>query len=178
MSKASQVTVLAEDKNQHSFARHYLIRLGYGKHQIVLEPIPNGAGSGEKWVRDNYARTVLELRRRSAKAASALVVLIDADDQEPSRRQRQLEAELDIAIEEGERIAHLIPKRNIETWILCLNGEIVDELENHRKVRGIEDRIGPAAETFHAWTRPNAAVPSHCIPSLSAAIPEAQRLEA
>jgi len=177
MIKVSRVTVLAEDRNHQSFARCYLKKLGYSQHQIVLEQIPNGAGSGEKWVRDNYARAVREFRRRSAKANSALVVVVDADDHEITKRHHQLEKALDVARSEGDRIAHLVPKRNIETWILCLDGSAVNEVEDYSKNHGIEDRIGPAADTFYSWTRPNAAVPTHCIPSLYAAIPEAQRLE-
>jgi hypothetical protein len=177
MTKASRVIVLTEDESHQSFADQFLKRLGYGRHQIFLERVPNGAGSGEKWVRDNYSRAVEAYRRRSAKAATALLVVIDADDQEPVRRQRQLEAELDVARTEDERITHLIPKRNIETWILCLDGNPVNEVDDYSKAHGIEDRIGPAARAFFDWTRPNAIVPSHCIPSIYGAIPEAQKLE-
>lgn len=169
--------VLAEDENHQSFAERFLKRLGYGQHQIFLERVPNGAGSGEKWVRDNYARTVNNYRRRSAKATTALLVVIDADDDEPARRHLQLERELDGARKDGERIAHRIPKRNIETWILCLTGRTVDEIEDYSDDREIAELIRPAAEVFYSWTRLNAAVPDHCIPSLRAAIREARRLE-
>jgi hypothetical protein len=165
MIRVSRVTVLAEDETHQSFAECYLKRLGYRQHQIFMERVPNGAGSGEKWVRDNYARTVKQCRRRSAKASTALIVVIDADDQEPARRQRQLEEQLEVARNEGERISHFIPKRNIETWILCLDGAQVNEVDDYSGGRGIEERISPAAETFYSWTR------------LNAAIPEAQRLE-
>jgi hypothetical protein len=177
MIKVSRVTVLAEDKNHQTFAKRYLRRVGYKEHQIFLEQIPNGAGSGEQWVRENYARTVDECRRRSANVATGLLVVIDADDQEPARRQRQLAAELDVARTEWERIAHLVPRRSIETWIFCLEGRTVDEIEDYSRDRQVAERIRSAAEAFYLWTRRNAAVPNHCIPSLRAAIPEAQRLE-
>jgi hypothetical protein len=118
---------------------------------------------------------VYEVRRRSENVA--LIVVIDADTHEVSKRRLQLEEQLPSPREAHERIVHFIPKRHIETWILCLDGEVVDEVRNHRKDHGIEDRIGPAARVFFDWTRPNAPVPSHYIPSLYAAIPEAQRLE-
>src|SRR5580700_8054712 len=145
MIKVSRVTVLAEDENHQLFADRFLKRLGYGQHQIFLERVPNGAGSGEKWVRDNYRRAVLDYHRRSAKAATALLVVIDADDHETMRRQHQLEEALDVARTGEERIVHFIPKRNIETWILCLDGQVVNELEDYSTDRGIEERIGPAA---------------------------------
>jgi hypothetical protein len=107
----------------------------------------------------------------------ALIVVIDADAGEVARRRSQLEEQLQRPRKAHERIVHFIPKRNIETWILCLDGEIVDEIEDHHSDRGIEDRIGSAARVFFDWTRPNASVPDRCVPSLRAAIPEAQRLE-
>jgi hypothetical protein len=172
-----RITILAEDKRHQSFVLRYLQSLGCSPHKIRREPLPKGTGgAGEKWVRERYAESVYELRRRSENIA--LIVVIDADTQEVSGRRTQLEEQLQSPREAHERIVHFIPKRNIESWILCLNGEVVDEIENHRKDRGIEDRIGSAAQVFFDWTRRNAAIPSHCIPSLYAAIPEAQRLEA
>jgi hypothetical protein len=109
------------------------------------------------------------------------VVLIDADTQPVTRRQNELREELTAANSEPrgstERIAHLIPKRNIETWILCLNGETVDENTDYRHEKNLGPRIANAAANFFDWSRPKAAIPTHCIPSLTAAIPEILRLE-
>jgi hypothetical protein len=120
-------------------------------------------------------------RVREAKARSSLVVAIDADTGDLSRRSRQLRESLDAerlpARTERERIVHLVPKRNIETWILNLNGGQVDEETDFRRAPGIDDQIANAASTFFDWSRPNAAVPDHCVPSLRAAIPEIRRLE-
>jgi hypothetical protein len=171
-----RITILAEDKRHQSFVLRYLKSLGCNMRKVRREPLPNGIGAGEQWVRDRYAESVYELRRRSENIA--LIVVIDADTHDVSKRRIQLEEELPRPREARERIIYFIPKRNIETWILCLDGQIVDETENHRSDHGIEDRIGSAAGVFYSWTGPNAAIPSHCIPSLSAAIPEAQRLEA
>jgi hypothetical protein len=170
-----RVTILAEDKRHQSFVLRYLTRLGCNSHKIRRLPLPSGIGAGEQWVRERYAIEVSELRRLSEKVA--LIVVIDADVEEMARRRSQLEEQLQRRRGAHEPIVHFIPKRNVESWILCLDGEIVDEIENHRKDHGIEERIGPAARVFFDWTRPNAIVPSHCIPSLYAAIPEAQRLE-
>jgi hypothetical protein len=171
-----RITILAEDKRHQSFVLRYLKSLGCNLSKVRREPLPTGVGAGEQWVRQRYAESVYELRRRSENMA--LIVVIDADTEEVARRCNQLEEALGAARGAKERIVHLIPKRNIETWILCLDGETVDEGEDYRKARGIEVRIGPAAQTFFNWTRPNAVPPSHCIPSLYAAIPEAHRLEA
>jgi hypothetical protein len=171
-----RVTILAEDKRHQSFVLRYLKHLGCHPHKIRREPLPSGVGAGEQWVREGYAESAAELRRRSEN--TALIVVLDADKEEVSRRRNQLDAMLDSPRGANERIVHFIPKRNIETGVLCLNGEVVDELENHRKNHGIAHRIPAAAHAFYSWTRPNAFPPNHCIPSLYAAIPEAQRLEA
>jgi hypothetical protein len=48
MSKPSQVTVLAEDQRHQQFARRYLERLNYSRHEIVLGALPAGKGAGEQ----------------------------------------------------------------------------------------------------------------------------------
>ena len=68
----------------------------------------------------------------------------------------------------------LIPRRNVETWLLSLNNETVDEDEDPKKrmkapSKEVFDR---AAEAAYAWSR-NGAVPGDsCVESLRAALPE------
>jgi hypothetical protein len=175
-----EVVILAEDIRQQNFARRYVERLGFNMRQVRPLPLPAGRGSGEQYVREKYAAEVEELRRRFTARAGALIVLIDTDTDEIRRRERQLAEAL--AAEgvpgrgDGETIIHFIPKRHIETWILCLTGETVDEASDYRN-RNVDAQIKPATESFYEWTRPNATPPAHCIPSLQAAIPEARRLE-
>ena len=175
MSKPSQVIVLTEDRRQQTFVRRYLERANYSYHQIQLEPLPAGRGSGEQWVRQRYAKNVEAYRARAARAATALVVVIDADTRTVSHRIGQLRESAVRGTDE--KISHLIPKRNIETWILCLRGNAVDEETDYHDEQGIEDQIKPAAETFFDWSRPNAGLSAHCVESLRLAIPEIQRLE-
>jgi hypothetical protein len=177
MAKASQVIVLAEDQRQPSFVRRFLHRLGYDNHHIRLSPLP-ARGSGEQWVREHYAQEVQANRARSASARTKLVVVIDADKAETAKRLEQLgEALAAAGISQrsgAEAIALFIPKRAIETWILCLNGENVDEETDYRKRSDLDVRN--AAHTFYAWTRPQAIVPPMCLPSLKIGIEESQRL--
>jgi len=183
MRRPSLAVILAEDEAHDLFIRQYLIRLNLGlsEREIYTEPFPEGRGCGEQWVRTEYARVVKKYRWRSAKTQTVLVVLIDADTGDVNRRLRQLEDGLKQHRMErrgpSECIVHFVPKRSIETWILCLNDHSVDEDTDYSRRRDIEVQIAPAADTFYSWTRPNANIPSHCIPSLYAAIPEAQRLE-
>ncbi len=182
MNRASRVVVLVEDRRQQQFVRKYLYRLGYGAHDIRFEPLPAGSGSGEKFVRENYARAVKEYRARSAKAQSALVVVIDADADAVEHRQRQLREGLTVGgvnpREDGDRIAHWIPRRAIETWVLCLAGMQVGEEADYRHDRTVDAvSVMTAAEEFHTWTRRGFEPPPHCVPSLRAAIPKARRIE-
>ena len=175
MDRPSQVVVLVEDKRQQRFVRGYLYRLGFSTHDIRFEPPPAGRGSGAQWVLDRYTGAVTAYRSRSARAKTALVVAIDADDGNVARRQQQFGERAVRTVDD--RIVHLIPKWSIETWILCLSGEAVDENQTYRRTPDIDEKIPAAAATFFEWSRPNATPPTYCIPSLLAAIPEIRRLE-
>ena len=180
MSAPSSIVVLAEDERHQRFIRTYLQRLIEPKdyHRVRYLALPSGRGSGEQWVRARYANEVKAYRSRSFKAHSALIVMIDADTNSVAHRSAQLEQLLakDRRMD-GEKIIHLVPKRHIETWVLCLNSQHVDEVMDYHGNRDVDDQVKPAGIKFYEWTRPNATVPDHCVLSLQAAIPEAQRLE-
>ena len=129
MNRASQVVVPAEDERQQRFVRSYLYRLRYTQRDIRFEALPTGRGCGEQWVRGRYAAAVRAYRARASRAKTALIVIIDADQRETEHRVSQFREALNQAQLQAraatERIAHLIPKRNIETWVLCLVGRDV-----------------------------------------------------
>jgi hypothetical protein len=174
-----EVVILCEDQAQQNFAWRYLQRAGFNMSRVRKRPVKEG---GEQHVRKNYAEEVKKHRENFGKRTGALVVLIDADTGTVNRRASQLEDELNQAKlprrNDGEAIAHLIPKRNIETWILYLNGEAVseDDEDTKQRVRNQDTPIQPAAIAFHSMTLSTAALPDNCLPSLLAAIPEARRL--
>lgn len=181
VARTSKAVVLAEDARHQRFVYRYLERLHYSEGDIRPEPLPSGRGCGEQWVRERYANAVQAYRWRSARAWTALIVAIDADSGDLGRRLRQLQDALlrdSLAPRtDKERIVHLIPKRNVETWILNLNGRNVDEDTDYRREQRVDEQIANAASTFFDWTRPNATPPPHCVPSLLSAIPEVRRLE-
>ena len=180
MDKVSQVVVLVEDERHQRVVRQFLYRLGYRTDQLRFRPVPNSRGSGEQWVRDKYPGEVKECRRRQGRAATALVVVVDADERAVTDRLGQLnEALADSSLparRADEPVALLVPKRNIETWVLCLSGHAVDEEANYKREPKIDGLINQAAAAFHDWSRRNAVVPQHCVDSLRQAIPEAQRI--
>jgi hypothetical protein len=80
-------------------------------------------------------------------------------------------------VKDSEQIARLVPKRNIETWILCLNQQPVDEETDYTKTRNDwNELIPPAAKTLVQWTRSQAELPSHCVDSLRSGVRELKRL--
>jgi hypothetical protein len=169
VSKASQIIVLAEDQRHQRFVRHYLYRLGYEPHDIRFEPLPNGRGCGEQWVRDRYVKAVAAYQARHAR--TALVIVIDADTRSVQERRNQLPGDRSAQ----EAIAILIPKRHIETWVLYLNGEQVDENTDYH-ARPVDDVIKVAAITAWAWSRDAATAPAYCVESLRTAFPELRRI--
>lgn len=182
MARPSQVIVLIEDIRHQQFVWRYLRRCGLEQHAIRLVPYPAGQGSGEQWVREQFAIEAKAYRQRRAHAETVLIVMIDADDLSVQERL----AQLDQSIEEpqaapirldAEQIARLVPKRNVETWILCLNDFAVDEEADYKRSRNDwATLIRPGSETLYYWTRPNAQPPASCIPSLRLGVTELKRL--
>jgi hypothetical protein len=72
----------------------------------------------------------------------------------------------------------LVPKRNIETWILCLNEHAVDEETDYTETRSNwNELIAQGAETLCQWTRSTTEPPNHCVNSLRTGVRELRRLK-
>ena len=181
MAKPSEVIVLVEDNRQQQIIRRYLRRIGLETHAMrFMLPL---SGSGEQWVREQFPVELTAYRRRSARAETKLIAVIDADNFTPPERLAQLDQKLrvdgvDLIRMDVEQVARLIPRRNIETWILCLNAvEVNEETDCKRTRNDWTELIRPAAEMLYAWTRPNTLVPENCIPSLQHGVAELRRLD-
>ena len=181
MPRPSFVIVVVEDERHKMLVYRYLRRHGLSPHQIRIKTSPSGQGSAEQWVRSTYSDEVKAHRIRCAGATAALIVMIDADAHSVQGRLTQLSQALHEngvhTIHNAEQIAHLIPKRNVETWILCLNEQAVDEATDYKDPSdNWNDLILRASETLFQWTRPNAVLPKHCIDSLRRGVSEVNRL--
>jgi hypothetical protein len=145
-----------------------------------IERSPAGQGSAENWVRKAFVKEVSIYRRRHAQ--TKLIVIIDADNGTVHNRLKQLDQVLQGAGKDPvdakiEKIARLVPKRNVETWILGLNAQEVDEETDYKRSRDDwNELIPPAAETLCEWTRPRIEPPGNCIDSLRHGITELRRL--
>ena len=170
--RIANIILLVEDDNQENLLRRYLQKLGHDNRNMRPLKLPAGQGSGEQFVRERYAAEVNAIRSQLTRTRACLIVMIDADTGSVDERKQEFDRALRDADEPPrsptEPILNLIPKRNVETWILCLNAAVVDETKNYRRDPGINAQsIKRAALTLFDWTRPNFVVPDTCVPSLN-----------
>jgi len=189
MSSPSLVIVLAEDQRQKQFIYRYLVNAGIGPRQMTIEMSPSGQGSAEHWVRKNFPREARKCRARNARASTVLFVLLDADRRTVRERLDELDRALEAAGQnpidpDQDPIARLIPKRNIETWILYLSATgsgspSVNEEQDYKQTKIPEEwsaLIPAASGTLFGWTRSAALLPGGLIDSLRHGIQEILRV--
>lgn len=179
MSNPSLVIVLVEDDHHRMLVRRYLDECGLKEHEMRIQPSPSGRGSAESWVRKEFVKETKVYRNRQARAQTALIVMIDADTHTVKDRLDQLDQALTASgiqtVTKTERIARLVPKRNVETWILCLNGRAVNEDADYKTRRNKwNELIPPAARTLRQWS--TTEPPDHCVSSLRTGVHELKRL--
>lgn len=185
MSNPAQVTILAEDRRQARFVRAYLRKKqpDLPQRNIKDAPMASGFGSGAQRVIDRYAIEIKAYCIRQAR--KWLIIVIDADKNTVQERlnelRRRLEQSDDLRLRnfhaESEQIARLVPKWSIETWILNLNGEVVDEnVPYKRQHRPWDDLIRPASIELCNWTGAKGDPPARCTPSLTHGVQEFRRL--
>ncbi len=183
MTKSSRVYVIVvlEDSRHEMLVRRYLKKRGMGEREMRIERSPSGRGNAEGWVRETFVKEVNVYRSRHAK--TALIVVVDADAHTVQDRWKQLDGAIEEAGKQRvdvqhEQIARLVPKRNVETWILCLNGHEVNEGADYKKTRDDwNDLIPQAVGTMLEWTHQDTEPPSRCIDSLRSGVNELKRLQ-
>lgn len=132
MNKPARIIILCEDLQQACFVRRFLMNRGWESHDWHVKNPPPYSGSAEQWVRQQLPLEMKAYRSKCNKLRIGLVAVIDADSHEVADRVRGFETACD---EQGvppkqpdERVLYVIPKRNIETWLAYLRGELsVDE---------------------------------------------------
>jgi len=143
MSKrASQVIILCEDKQHEVFVTRFLKKTcGYAIRDFRVPPYPakGSGGSGEQFVRERYPKEIKAYRQRSSKSKTVLIVVIDADATSVPDRVAQLNKSCDDQEvghrEDGELIVHVIPKRNIGTWMAWLDRQAVNEEDDYPRYK-------------------------------------------
>lgn len=148
-NRTAQIIVRCEDLQQRCFIYRYLLKKDV--HWRAIQIRQNPGGDAKRYVLDQYPIQVRALRSVPY-VSKALISMIDADDCTVEERKR----EHDDALADNkqakrantEKIAVLVPRRNIETWVHHLLGEAVNENDKYPRFRGEERKCAPAAEEF------------------------------
>lgn len=174
-------TLLIEDRTLERFVRECLYALGVRNHEITTGDYPAGRGSAKKWIDRQYPDQV-RAHRRWSRQNRALIVGTDADERTVQQRLQRLadilqEARLEARAPQ-EPIAILVPRWHIETWLVFLHGNDVDE-ETEYKDRARDLDIKAAAREFIRRFRLYIQDPTagaH-LPSLASAFEELRRIQ-
>ncbi len=142
----AKMVLLCEDGQHEALGRRFFVRSGWHPRSIRIQKSPKGRGAGEQWVRERFPKELQALRR--SQVTAVLVAMVDADR---STVESRLEA-FDQACQqegvaprgEGEPVALLVPRRNIETWIAYLSGIEVNEVEEYPKLSRERDCLREA----------------------------------
>jgi hypothetical protein len=171
-----RVVVLFEDQEQECFLRHLAKRLHL--YPLRLVNCQNNAG-----VLQRLGEEVAALRERRHQKNLGLVVAIDADDKGLQGRVDELLARIEAeagARRDDERIALVVPAREIENWYvhLCVpEARPVDETRDYKPTaewRELAKDVGASAKRAVAAWAPEAGRVDP--PSLSAARVELERV--
>ena len=146
MKRYAKVIILCEDCAHANFIHHHLKKRGFDYRQWRTI-LPKEAGSGKQFVLESYATQVKAYRSQASHLSVALLTIIDADTRTVEQIHDRLKERLQKAdIEQrqaDERITVLVPKRNIETWIVYLLGSTVNEETNYKEHRLAKGRRAP-----------------------------------
>jgi hypothetical protein len=188
MSNRFLTYILVEDKRHQALIRALLKRAGVGPREMIFAPIPGGRGSGKQSVLYQFSDQVKACRRRNSYATTSLIVVMDADELSVEFCLNNLDGRLigsgqDRVNSKQDRVARLIPKRNIETWILFLSCSgaatpPLNEDEPYKHTKSEEQwmqLIPEAAKTLWAWTGNAAIRPENLLDSLRRGIDEIPR---
>lgn len=176
---AALAVVLCEDTQTECFIRRLLLERNWNRRQIRTVTLPAGKGSGLVWVRDHFVNELRACRSRTARAATCLIVAADADEKSVEDRiQTFAVACADAGVpfrQDGERVLFIVPKRNIETWLAYLRGQLVNETEAYPKYDTESDCRGQVVKLAQMCRRQRLE-PEPPPPSLTSACAEFKRL--
>lgn len=119
-------------------------------HELLLRPVLERAfgrtprverAGGFTALLRRASREVSYVRRRPAEAV-ALVIAIDGDSEGHTARQAMVHEKCALQKSDRRKVGICIPCRNIETWVLWLNGEVdIDETTDYKlRVQNQPDR--------------------------------------
>ena len=136
MLRRVRVVVVAEDQQQEMFLRQVLRGRRLDPRDMTFLVCAKGGFAADAWVLRTHgeeARILLAVQH--AQPRRGLITVIDADELTVERRHRQLDeaAGAEPARVSQARIAYVVPRRNIETWLIALAGRQADEVTDYKK---------------------------------------------
>lgn len=163
MARVCKIVLVCEGWRDQRFAVSFLKAAGINPRSI--EPKTNPSGSGYDWVKRQFLSEVKYLQQ--FREGRGVLGIIDEDGQGDMARVNDisncLRSENLPVINPSEGRCLLLPKRNIETWLYWLTGQIastpvsVDEVTDYKNASGsnmqfrIEDNhCSPAGEFLHS----------------------------
>ncbi|MCX6842951.1 MAG: hypothetical protein NTX53_11790 [candidate division WOR-3 bacterium] len=169
-----RVVLLCEDSQQETFVRRFLTGMNWEPRELRIEKNPRG--SGEQWVRCQFPKELKAYRNRMARAATALIAVIDADAGSVQDRIDELSeacSSRQIPFRTAdEAVAIAVPRRNIETWIHYLRQNSVSEEIEYPKLKNPSE-CRDAVDTLLEQCR-GTGLKEDAPPSLAAACSEYQ----
>jgi len=179
---------IVEDQRQQQFLYRFLVNSGIHPRRIEIEQSRAGRGSAKQWVSNRFAWAVEACRLRNARAATSLLVMMDADQLTVLQCMGNLDAALAAAKQPKldptlDPIARLIPKWSVETWIIYLSsrGEVRPPIGEDRSFKDAKspeqwnESIPSAADVLNKWTRNTASRPEGLLDSLHRGLDEIPR---
>ena len=131
--RSATFVVICEDVQHAAFAHRFLRLLGIkNQHDLRIEYCRPGQRDAKQWIRDELPGELQGFRRYNAKNRSSrrvLFVMADADDKTVEQRITSLTSKCNPKPNTSENVCFIIPHWAIETWIMYLRGESVDESE-------------------------------------------------
>ena len=128
--KRPQAVVICEDKAQFDFVLGFLEPKGFNRLTPLIHK--KGSGDAKRWVREKYARELKAYRSKSTYMGLILIAVADCDTDSIESRKVSIDCWVKTVTsggqrKAGERVAIIVPKRNIETWFNYLDHGVDDE---------------------------------------------------
>ncbi len=173
MPRGIQLTIVCEDILHEVFARAFLYRRGFRRHDLRFEKAPSGKQDAKQCVRERFPTELAALRRYGG-AGRGLLCITDSDNLTPVERANTLHeccARQNVAPPAATELVFIFtPKWEIENWLAWLRDGACDETSNaYDKYRNREADIYPLVEHLADMCMAKALNPQPAPPSLLAA---------
>ena len=178
-----QFIIVCEDKQQDVFARRFLKLSKVERHDIYTRRCknPKTVGDAKDWIKTNLPAQLQGFRNYNAKNKSAgriLLVIADADNQTVKQRIKHVTSGCNPKPKSSENVCFIIPKWAIETWIIHLRGESINEsyrIQQKDRLKNNERACQPQVKKLKDMCDSN-SLPANAPDSLRKACTEFQRI--